>query len=274
MTSALAVRDDQQEFNPAQLAALHQLGVEKATTGDLALFLSYAQRTGLDPFAHQIYMIGRWDSRNRTTKWTIQTGIDGFRIIAQRSGEYEGQTSPEWFDGARWVDVWVEKTPPLAARVGVYRRGFREPLRAVAMWSEYGVADGPMWKRMPALMLAKCAEALALRKAFPNDLSGIYTAEEMAQAERSGPAAPVVAPPPVLSVEELLLSVTMARTEGELRQCWQQASAAKALRSDVDSPWNEGQVLTLAQLINEARERILNPSAADVDDADISEVSE
>jgi phage recombination protein Bet len=183
--SALAVNPDQQMWDTKQLAALKQLGLTNASNGDLAVFLHYAQRTGLDPFARQLYMI------ERGGRFTIQASIDGLRIVAQRSGEYAGQVGPYWCgeDGA-WTDIWLEKTPPLAAKVGVLRKGFIEPLWAVAKFDGYN-ANSPIWKKMPDLMIAKCAEALALRKAFPNDLSGIYTAEEMEQA--GSPIAPVSA---------------------------------------------------------------------------------
>lgn len=189
-TSALAVSAGQRFWNDEQIAALRQLGIENAPNGDLAVFLNYAQRTGLDPFARQIYMIGRRAKQgdNWTTKWTIQASIDGLRIVAERSGDYAGQTAPEFCgeDGV-WRDVWTSHEPPVAARVGVFRRGFTQALYGVAYFDEYvqlgrdGKPAG-MWSK-PRIMLAKCAEAVALRKAFPNDLSGIYTADEMAQAD-------------------------------------------------------------------------------------------
>lgn len=194
-SSALAVGHGQASWTPQQLAALRQIGVEDADDGDLAVFLNYAQRTGLDPFARQIYMIGRQDRRSGRTKWTIQASIDGLRIVAQRSGEYAGQVGPEWCgpDGV-WRDVWISSSAPVAARVGVLRRGFTAPLYAVALFNEYAsfYNDKPtgLWGSKPAVMIAKCAEALALRKAFPMDLSGIYTAEEMSQADSPAPAAP------------------------------------------------------------------------------------
>ena len=146
-------------------------------------FLAHCRRTQLDPIARQIYAI------HRDGKWGIQVSIDGARLIAERSQKYEGQTPVQWTgDGQTWVDVWLDQKPPAAARVGVYKAGFREPMIAVANFSAYA-AGGPMWQKMPALMLGKCAEMLALRKAFPQDLSGLYSSEEMDQAGQPQQAA-------------------------------------------------------------------------------------
>src|SRR5699024_5636680 len=107
----------------------------------------HCQRTGLDPIARQIYAICR------KGRWGIQVSIDGARLIAERSGKYAGQTPVEWTgDGQTWTQVWLDRQPPAAARVGVHRSDFREPLYAVANFSAYA-AGGPMWDKMPALMM-------------------------------------------------------------------------------------------------------------------------
>lgn len=189
--SSLAIRDEQDFFTDKQLAALRQLGVQDAGNADLAVFFHYSQRTGLDPFARQIYMVGRWSREG--TKYTIQTGIDGFRLVGRRAADRHGETlevtDTEWCgpDGV-WCDVWLADEPPAAARVAVIRNGGRFP--AVALFREYAQTkkDGTytqMWAEKGALMIAKCAEALAWRKAFPQDLSGLYTSDEMAMANRT-----------------------------------------------------------------------------------------
>jgi phage recombination protein Bet len=193
----LPTSGDPEDWSADQKALLDAAGLVKhpargpavpAPRSTVVAFLAHCARTGLDPIARQIYAI------ERGGKWTITVSIDGFRIVAQRSGAYAGQTPVEWTgDGKTWFDVWLFDEPPAAARVGVYRRGFEVPLYAVARWSEYAVlvpvwendrktdktALSPMWERMPSLMLGKVAEALALRRAFPMDLSGLYIEEEL-----------------------------------------------------------------------------------------------
>lgn len=161
-----------------------------ATDDELAMFVGQCNRTGLDPFSKQIHAVRRWDKRSGVEVMSIQVGIDGFRLIAQRTGEYAGQGPIQWCgtDGV-WKDIWLDPDPPAAARAVVMRKGFDAPCVAVARWSSYAVTYydknsrqqklTPFWERMPDFMIGKVAESLALRKAFPQELSGLYTPEEM-----------------------------------------------------------------------------------------------
>lgn len=194
-TSTLAIQPGQASFTQTQVAALRQLGLDKAGDPDLAVFFHTCVRTGLDPFRKQIYMIGRWDSRAQRERYTIQTGIDGYRVIANRTGVYAG-SDETWQNGS--------DGRPIAATVTVRKivAGVPFDFAATAHWDEYvqTTKDGKpagLWAKMPHRMLAKCAEALALRKAFPEDLAGIYTDEEMSQADtRLATPAAITAPAP------------------------------------------------------------------------------
>lgn len=162
----------------AAIEVLNQLQVVRSVLApdlndqELQLFALVAQRSGLDPFAKQIYAV------KRAGRVTFQTGIDGYRSVAERTGEYDGSDEPVFGE--------MENGHPSSATVTVYRwrNGRRVGQTATAYWSEFypGDGQGAMWKKMPRNQLAKCAEALAMRKAFPYVLADIYTPEEMDQA--------------------------------------------------------------------------------------------
>ena len=188
-----------QNFSAEDIKLIKETICYGATDAEFKLFLNIARTTGLNPITRQIYSISRWSAQEQKNVRTTQVSIDGFRVIAQRSREYAGQLGPWWCgsDGV-WKDVWLESGPPLAAKVGVLRHGFNEPCYAVALFKSYAQTkkDGSlthMWLTKGDIMIAKCAESLALRKTFPQELSGLYTSDEMEQATND--ALQISAPP-------------------------------------------------------------------------------
>lgn len=149
------------------------------TDAELMMFLATCNRLRLDPFSRQLYMLP-----TNSGKKTIQISIDGLRAIAERTGQYDGQDEVTFtYDEAK--DPKHEH--PLTATARIYRKGISHPITATVHWNEYVKKNkegypNEVWGKMPHAMLSKVAESVAIRKAFPNDLSGVYTREEMDQA--------------------------------------------------------------------------------------------
>lgn len=207
----LALREDQGWWEPKQLAALKSLGIKHATKEDLLVYFHYCQKTRLDPFSKQIYLLERRSKNRDTGQWeytqTIQVGIDGFRVNAHRAARNQGvrieYEDTIWFDArGDKHEVWLDReTPPSAAKVTVikhYTDGTTARFPGIAVfesYADYGKdKDGnkylkAQWGVMPDHMIEKCAEAFALRRAFPNDLGGLYIEEEL-QHDYQPPGAP------------------------------------------------------------------------------------
>jgi phage recombination protein Bet len=182
----------------AQIELIKRTVAKGATDDELELFVQICNRTGLDPFQRQIYAIKRFDPGVGKEVMQTQVSIDGLRTLAEDTDAIAGHLGPFWCgsDGA-WRDVWLATGQPRAAKVTVLRalqKGGVAEFHGVALWDSYAQKkkDGTltrMWQQMGPEMLAKCAEALALRKGFPAQLSGLYTSDEMGQASNPEPEA-------------------------------------------------------------------------------------
>ena len=170
-------------FDSEKLDLLKRTICKNATNDELELFVHACKRTGLDPFMKQIHAVKRYDPQSGREVMAIQTGIDGYRLIAERTDRYMPGKEPAYEYNQKnelvKATAFIQKLDKL---------GRWHEVAASALYDEYvgtkkGGEPNSMWRSKPHIMLAKCAEALALRRAFPAELSGVYTSEEMAQAD-------------------------------------------------------------------------------------------
>ena len=181
---------DELTYTDEQLHLIRNHSCREASDDEFLLFMHQVRRTSLDPLSRQIYGVMRWNKSQGRRALSIEIAIDGSRVIAERSGKYAGQVGPFWCDDTgQWKDAWLDKSPPIAAKVGILRNDFAEPCWGVARYDAYKQTDREgnvrgLWATMPEVMTAKCAEAQALRKTFPQVLSGLYTSDEMDQEGR------------------------------------------------------------------------------------------
>lgn len=210
---------------------------------DKAIILAFQEKTGLSLLTQQINAI------KKGNKHLPAISINGARLLAERTKEYEGQTAPAWCgaDG-KWKDAWLLDTPPVAAKIGVYRKGFKEAVFGICRFSAYNNPNSPTWKKLHDTMLAKCAEMQAFRKAFPAEFSGVYLPEELEgqdgfQQEEKKPTQSQPTPPKEekISLADQYLDAVLANAPG-----WQQIGIPDSLLpKDL-----AGKNLTAATLVN------------------------
>ncbi len=240
--NALAAVGAQPEwsFTPEEKEAIRKTYAPGATPEQFTIFWAEAMRRKLMPGRQLFFRLQRqkeWDEATRQRVWVSKaihiTGIDAFRLIAQRTGRYAGQQPVVWIYLKTADGGFTESTVPnpnmipYAARVTVLRHDFSEPLAAIARWDAYvqtyendkrDRVPNPMWARMGPEQLAKCAEALALRKAFPEDLWGLYIPEEFPENpddDSSPQPQPGAAVPPAVPAAPAAVSNAPAMEEGK-----------------------------------------------------------
>jgi len=269
-------------FTEPQIDLIKRQIANGTTADELALFLYVAKKTGLDPLTRQIHCVKRRAKDKKTNQWidkmTIQTGIDGYRVIAERTGDYAGQDEPEFIYK---LNEQGKKTLE-CAKVKVYKWKGQTRYCAgvgVAYWDEYVVmvdeyngdsktgnqVPNSMWEKMPHGQLSKVAEALALRKAFPQDLSGIYTNTEMEQADVRGEDLPTPKIEITKSADEYRKDYIALTEELEelLRQSNDRSANGWAARNHPDN-WKEEQTAenfvmaidVITQKINEKKSKL------------------
>lgn len=189
--SELARVDEGVSFTRSDLETLRSVIAPGIPDAELSLYAKVCENLGLSPFRGEIVVVKRnvRDPKSPASAprwfevWRHQITIVGRRVMAERTGEVEGITGPEWCgphaphadSPLQWLDVWLRDEPPHAARAVVYRRG-RKPYVGTTPWREFYVRDKDnkptgLWATMPAHMLGKTAESLALGRAFPEILA-------------------------------------------------------------------------------------------------------
>jgi hypothetical protein len=202
---------------------------------------------------------------------TIQVGIDGLRSIAERSGELDGSAT-YWIgdaEGSQWSDVWLGSKPPAAAKTIIWRKGCSHSFTATARFQDYNAGQG-LWSKMPAAMIAKCSEALALRKAFPA-CAGLYTVDEMEQAETvtvTATPAPALAPAAFAAFAgdaKVFAAGKAAIAKATTVQALESLAARMELRKN---DLSQQQFDTLLELSLARESELVPPAAAPSNDAD------
>jgi phage recombination protein Bet len=175
MTTAKGMSDALQmsmTIKEEQKALIKRTVAANATDDELQLFMYDCFRRGIHPLDRLIFFVKYQGKEGEPAKCVHQVGIDYMRLKATQTGEYDGQDPPEYEEG---TDDY-----PLKASVKVYRKNIARPFVGIAKWKEFypGEKRGFKWRASPEHMLAKCAEAQAFRKAFPELFAGLFSEEE------------------------------------------------------------------------------------------------
>lgn len=260
------------EFSDEQRRLIRDTYANGATDSEFAVLMEIAKARNLNPFTRQIHFVKRPDRDRGRDVWSAQASIDGLRALAERSRLYDGQDEPEYeYDDAGKL---------LRAKVRVYRKDWRRPVVGVADYDEYvqltrDRVPNTFWKNKPRIMLAKCAEALALRKAFPEDMGGLYCPEELG-ADAGVPQLPASDLPrisphgevvdgesyePVEKADGIIMLIEQSDCIGDLQDIWKSSGMATPAGYELLHPEDRKRVSTAYK----RRERQLSKPAKELD---------
>jgi phage recombination protein Bet len=172
----------QLELSGDQIATLTQAGIIPPGTPppQVSVFAETCRQHGLSPFKKEIYLVGY------AGKYSTIIGIDGLRVKAARTGQLAGCDAPrfnESADGSYMTASDLKGAMPSTCTVTVYRivSGHRVPFTATVSFNEFcPIKPSGKWQTMPLQMIAKVAEAFALRKGFADEVAGLGIEEEQA----------------------------------------------------------------------------------------------
>jgi len=202
--------------DPHVIKVLKHTVARGATDAEFALFLEYCKSTKLNPFKKEIWFIKAGD------RVQLMTGINGYWTIANAHPEFDGAESGMINKDGEWVKS-VGDTSFIGAWCRIYRKDRKYPMEGEAMMADYDTGNG-LWKYKPRIMIKKVAESIALRKAFSQELNGLYTEEEMPAKYAAPPGEFVEIKPPVMQVTKEILN----KETGEL---------VDVVFTDDDLPW-------------------------------------
>lgn len=256
-------------FSAEQRQLIRDTYANGASDAEFAVLMEIAIARRLNPFLRQIHFVKRYDKTKKREVWSAQAAIDGLRAQAERTRLYDGQDEPEY--------EYNDANKLHCCKVRVYRKDWSRPAVGVAYFAEYvqNTSEGgpnSFWREKPHVMLAKCAEALAIRKAFPEDTSGLYIPEEMGR-DPLPELLPKISPhgevidgasyEPVEKADEIIRCIEEAASPGELMARWKSFGMATPAGYETLHPEDRKRVSTAYK----RRERQLAKPARELDQA-------
>jgi len=228
-----------------------QFAPQSTTDDEWEIFKETCRVYRISPIRRQIYLVGRWDNAKRRMVNTPQISIGTLRLLALRTCEFEGTTEPEWADEeGNWFTCWpkAKGKHPYAARVGIYRKGFRSPVWGVVYFHEVAQKNKEgkytkFWEDSGIHQIGKCAEADGLRKAFEEECGGVYIHEEMMQADADNPVISII---PVVDTDDGDTNDALRETAKASESSNGNRPAQAPAPKPTDAQLTVGQVRTLA----------------------------